>query len=174
MRQSPPLQADGRDTQPWYRQFWPWFLIALPATVVVASLITVYIAFKHQDPLVVDSYYRDGLAINQVLEQDRLAAQLGLSAEVRLDPESGELFITLLGADTPPKQLTVMLLHPTNQDRDRELLMSAITAGHYRTDLDQQLLHRYYIRLLPEPQREWRLAGELDFSEAHQLTLKAQ
>ena len=23
---------------PWYRQFWPWFLIALPATVVVAGL----------------------------------------------------------------------------------------------------------------------------------------
>lgn len=174
MRQSPLSQNDGLDKQPWHRQFWPWFLIALPATVVVASLITVYIAFKHQDPLVVDSYYRKGLAINQVLEQDRLAAQLGLTAEVRLDPESGELFVKLLGAETPPEELTLLLLHPTNQDNDRELLMSAITAGQYRTDLDQQLLHRYYIRLLPEPGREWRLAGELDFSESHQLTLKAQ
>ncbi len=31
---------------PWYKQFWPWFLIALPASVVVASLITVTLFFN--------------------------------------------------------------------------------------------------------------------------------
>ena len=42
------------DTQPWYRQFWPWFLISLPASVVVAGLSTLYIANRHADDLVVD------------------------------------------------------------------------------------------------------------------------
>ena len=31
-------------TIPWYRQGWPWFLILLPATVVVACFITLYLA----------------------------------------------------------------------------------------------------------------------------------
>ena len=28
---------DERDTQPWYKYFWPWFIIALPASAVVAG-----------------------------------------------------------------------------------------------------------------------------------------
>lgn len=32
------------DTQPWYRQFWPWFIMLLPATVVVASIVTLMLA----------------------------------------------------------------------------------------------------------------------------------
>ena len=174
MNHSQAPNSHDLDVKPWYRQFWPWFLIALPGSVVIASLVTVFIAFQHADTLVVDSYYRKGLAINQVLEQDKLAASLGLTADVRVDATSGELFVTLKGADAPPGQLTLMLLHPTDEERDRTLAMISVSAGHYRVDLDQQLQYRYYLRLLPEPKQEWRLAGELDFSLADQVTLRAQ
>ncbi len=43
----------GHDT-PWYRQFWPWFIIALPAAAVIASFITFYLAVSRPDYLVVD------------------------------------------------------------------------------------------------------------------------
>lgn len=44
---------------PWYKQFWPWFIIALPASVVVASFITLWLAISNPDPLVVnDDDYR--------------------------------------------------------------------------------------------------------------------
>ena len=39
---------------PWYKQFWPWFIIALPASVVVASFFTLWLAISNPDPLVVD------------------------------------------------------------------------------------------------------------------------
>jgi hypothetical protein len=39
---------------PWYRQFWPWFIIALPASAVIASFITLWLAISHPDHLVVD------------------------------------------------------------------------------------------------------------------------
>ncbi|WP_425348331.1 FixH family protein, partial [Vibrio splendidus] len=29
--------------KPWYKQFWPWFLIALPATVVIWTIMTVIV-----------------------------------------------------------------------------------------------------------------------------------
>ena len=41
---------------PWYKQFWPWFLILLPGTAVVATLYTVVIANQYADDLVVDDY----------------------------------------------------------------------------------------------------------------------
>lgn len=39
---------------PWYKQFWPWFIIALPASVVVASFYTLWLAISNPDPLVID------------------------------------------------------------------------------------------------------------------------
>jgi hypothetical protein len=39
---------------PWYRQFWPWFIIALPACAVIASFITLWLAVSRPDYLVVD------------------------------------------------------------------------------------------------------------------------
>ena len=39
---------------PWYKQFWPWFIIALPASVVIASFFTLWLAISNPDHLVVD------------------------------------------------------------------------------------------------------------------------
>jgi hypothetical protein len=49
----------GQDV-PWYRQFWPWFIIALPASAVVASFITLWLAISNPDGMVVsdDEYQR--------------------------------------------------------------------------------------------------------------------
>jgi len=38
----------------WYKQFWPWFIIALPASAVIAGFITLWLAITHPDPLVID------------------------------------------------------------------------------------------------------------------------
>ena len=39
---------------PWFKQFWPWFIIALPASVVIASFYTLWLAVSNPDYLVVD------------------------------------------------------------------------------------------------------------------------
>jgi hypothetical protein len=40
-----------RDTQPWYRHFWPWFIILLLGSSVSASLYTVYLAMRTSEPV---------------------------------------------------------------------------------------------------------------------------
>jgi hypothetical protein len=40
------------DTLPWYRQFWPWFLIALPASTVLACMVTIWLAVTNPDAIV--------------------------------------------------------------------------------------------------------------------------
>jgi hypothetical protein len=162
------------DSKPWYRQFWPWFLIALPGSVVIAGLTTVYIAFNGADTLVNDNYYREGLAINQRLEQDQQASAMNLSAVVKADPESGELFVSLAGSVVVEGKLILQLLHPTDEKRDKKFLLSTISPGHYRADLDTKLNHRYYLRLFPESNPVWRLNGEINFSHDNQVTLMAE
>ena len=49
---------------PWYRQRWPWFLIALPASAVIGSAITAVLAVRTFDGPVAADYYKQGLAIN--------------------------------------------------------------------------------------------------------------
>lgn len=46
--------AARRDDKPWYKQFWPWFIIALPLTAVIASFATLWIAVNNPDRSVLD------------------------------------------------------------------------------------------------------------------------
>ena len=158
------------DTKPWYKQFWPWFIIALPASVVVAGLTTVYIAFNNADTLVNDNYYKDGLAINRTLEQDARARDLGLEAQVRFDTATGEVFVTVAG-DAGDAPLELLLLHPVDAHRDRQVLLTALAGGRYRADLDSFPRHRYYLRLQPTGGGHWRLNGELDLGQRSSVVL---
>jgi hypothetical protein len=44
----------GTGTRPWYREPWPWVLIAIPLLTVVASGITLWLAITHPDHIVLD------------------------------------------------------------------------------------------------------------------------
>ena len=46
------MRPPREDTLPWYKQFWPWFLISLPLSVVIASIVTINIAITTNDGLV--------------------------------------------------------------------------------------------------------------------------
>jgi uncharacterized protein len=65
---------------PWYREPWPWILMSGPAAVIVAGVITTWIAFATADPLVVQDYYRRGLTINARLACEQAAAAAGAEA----------------------------------------------------------------------------------------------
>ena len=45
-----------RDSGPWYRHFWPWFIIVLLGSSVSASLYTVYLAISTAEPVLEESY----------------------------------------------------------------------------------------------------------------------
>ena len=51
--------VENSDIKPWYRQFWPWFLISIPLLTVIAGIITLAIALKYPDHLVVDQEQYD-------------------------------------------------------------------------------------------------------------------
>ncbi|MDX3774549.1 FixH family protein [Chromatiaceae bacterium AAb-1] len=70
------------DTKPWYKQLWPWILIAIPVATFVKAIHTVIVMNKHQPELITDDYYKEGKAINMQLEKYREAALRNMEAYV--------------------------------------------------------------------------------------------
>jgi hypothetical protein len=151
-----PLPSE--DTQPWYRQFWPWFLILLPASVVVAGLTTLVLANRHADDLVVDDYYKDGLAINRKLEKQQRADQQGISA--RFEFSSQSVAVTVSGPVVAPR-LSLLLSHPLESDRDFRVELSRVAPGHYVGTLEQAVTPRWHWTLEMPGTDGWRLDGSI-------------
>ena len=43
-----------RSVKPWYREPWPWILMAGPAAVIVAGAVTIVLAVASHDPIVAE------------------------------------------------------------------------------------------------------------------------
>lgn len=160
--------------KPWYREPWPWFLISLPATAVIASLTSFWLAFESSDGMVVGDYYKAGLAINQTLARDDAAQALGLTATLQRDGNS--LMLTLTGhLKAYPDQLSLTLAHPTRQGMDQTLLLHQDGGGHYRATLPAMHAGKWHAQLV-DVASTWRLAGVLHtpFSKPETLTPDAE
>lgn len=53
--------------KPWWKYGHVWLVISGPLVVVIAGVVTAWIAFTQQDPVLAQDYYRQGLNINQTL-----------------------------------------------------------------------------------------------------------
>ena len=151
-------QLPREDTLPWFRQFWPWFLILLPASVVVAGISMVFIANRGADDLVVDEYYKDGLAINRKLEKKDRARELGISATLRVE---GQDVIVWTRGPVQDSRLQLQLSHPLESSRDFTVALVQSVPGEYRGRLNADVAPRWHWALLSEGERPWRLDGSI-------------
>jgi len=158
---------------PWYRQFWPWFIIALPLTAVIASITTLFIAAHDPDALVADDYYKQGLAINQTLDRERHAQALGLSGLLRVDTAAQRIVLTLEGRPDaqPHGDLVLRMIHPTRSNFDHTLTLSAEAGNRWSAPLQHSAPGRWHLQLEPAT-GEWRLNGRLALPEQQQTLLQ--
>ena len=141
--------------RPWYREPWPWILMAGPAAVVVAGAATIWIAVGSADGLVADDYYKRGLAINQMLAREENARRLGVRAHAVA--REGRLRVALAGA--APEALFVQLAHATRAGHDQRLRLAPAAPGVYEAELPPLAAGRWRV-VLEDPRREWRLVQE--------------
>lgn len=167
---SEPQATVHSENPPWYRQFWPWFLIALPGSVVIASFVTLAIAIRHSDDIVRDDYYKEGRAINQLFDRERQAREMELAATMTWQPDSGEIRVTL-PAQIVDQRLQLHWLHPLKRklDRDVVLIRRNIEQGTtkdalYGGQVEVMSDGRFYVQLenmTDDSTKAWRLRGEI-------------
>lgn len=165
---------DYQDTRPWYRQFWPWFLISIPATAVVGGLLVLFIAIKTQDGLVEDDYYKSGLVVNKDLSRDRRATDLGVNARLDMDLTRHRVSVVLEGRGTgtlPALQLS--LVHPTRSHHDISAVLSRGPDGRFTGSIAELPSGRWHMQIEP-PAMDWRLTGRISVPGEHQVSLRPE
>lgn len=155
-------------TLPWYRHRWPWFLIAGPAIVVVASFVTLWLAIKSSDGLVADDYYKKGLAINRTLDRTNNAKSRGMVADAKFTAE--RIVIKLHSSEDLPGKIRVTIAHPTRAGFDQMVLLSGI-GGLYQGAVAPLTAGHWQI-LIADEANTWRLAAEIQLPEQQQITIR--
>ncbi|MDR2032794.1 MAG: FixH family protein [Azoarcus sp.] len=155
---------------PWYRQGWPWFLIALPATAVAAGIATLWFAVQDWDGLVSDDYYKEGLAVVKTVGRLERAREMGLSARAWV--RDGAVSVDLSAAlevDLPP-ELHLAIIHPAHSRFDQRVVLhrgedglysgkiAPLGVGRWRFQLEDKLKDERELRNENES-RSWRMDG---------------
>ena len=155
--------TDAVVPNPWYREPWPWLLMAGPAIVVVAGFFTLALAIRSADGLVADDYYKQGKAINMTLTRDARARELGYRAQLTLNA-NGQVALRFEDALPTAGALKLTLHHPTRAGFDREILLARAVDNSYTAAMPPIDASRWSMTLEDEA-RTWRLTGDWNAGE---------
>lgn len=136
------------ETKPWYKQFWPWFLICIPLSSFIVGGFVVNFATDGSDSLVIDDYYKEGKSINARLDKIELAKTLNIKTQLSINND----FIAvefLSGAPNSKQALKLDFFHVTQEAKDFQALLSADANGIYRATIDSALQGKWRVRLTP-------------------------
>lgn len=158
------------DARPWYREPWPWLLMAGPGLVIVAGVFTAWLAFRSNDGLVADDYYKQGLAVNQVLRRDHYAVDHGMTARLLHSGLQLRLFLKAEGGVALPTDLDLKIAHPTHSGEDQSLRLKAEGAGFYSGTLQMPVNGVRHL-ILEDRAGAWRLLGVWRGTQAEALDL---
>ncbi len=155
-----PTNTIGVQT-PWYRERWPWILMAGPFVVVVASIYTAWLAYSTSDGLVTDNYYKEGLAVNKTIALSEAAEALGIEARARFTAEGVKVAL-MAAADSNfplPKAIQLTLSHPTRAGLDQKATLVLEDGGY--VGLFRVPASGHWIALIEDVAGTWRLVGNV-------------
>jgi len=144
--------------------------MGLPGTVVVAGFITFYLAAHNTDGLVVDDYYKEGLAINRTLGRQEAARKLGLSGLLTVDAGGVSLVLKANEGYSLPNQLRLRIAHPTIAGQDQ--VVSLVRADDVYRGVMHPLAAGHWQFLVEDDAQTWRIAVSAQVPAAAALLLK--
>ncbi|RUO50851.1 FixH family protein [Pseudidiomarina aquimaris] len=160
--------------KPWYKQFWPWFLMCIPFSVVIAMVITLSVASSYGDnPMVVDDYYKKGRGINAQVEKVQEAQRRGITFSFQQDGQKLALAYQT-GAPAELTALNVRFYHTTLADKDFSLVLTADAQGVFRGELPADVVEhkgKWTVTITPFD-GSWRLSQQLQLPAYRELTLE--
>jgi hypothetical protein len=147
----------------WYTEPWAWLVFILPFTAVVAGITTYIIANTNPDTLVVGDYYKKGKAINLELSKVKQAQKLGMRFSLKL--ENNELIIKPTGIEKVFPVLNLNFYHPTLEDRDFYLALTADGNGHFRHIFDEPVKGKWRLTITPF-ENHWKIQNTITLPQS--------
>ncbi|MGD2117256.1 MAG: FixH family protein [Chromatiales bacterium] len=167
------MNTNNESIKPWYKQFWPWFLISLPMSAVIGSLITINLALTDKDGLVKDDYYKQGLAINVDLARRQFAKDLGIEADINFDYAGKQLVLTFNDAAIGKLDTVyVDLIHPTRSHQDHALELTGQDGKTFTVQLPESISPGYWWVRVSPLNKTWSIEGRIRLPDDSTLTVK--
>lgn len=144
--------------------------MAGPAIVIVASLVTYWIAATTSDGLVAEDYYKQGLKVSETLERSGKARTLGIHGGVQMNAESTvvRLWATQAGEFVAPPQITVSLSHPTRAGVDQTKAFPRRPDGLYEGQL-RLPASGHWLLMLEDDAKTWRVLAHVQLPASGEL-----
>jgi len=142
----------------WYREPWPWLLMAAPLAAVVMGVVMMVLATRSDDGLVADDYYKQGLAINQILDRERRAATLHVSGELVFSADRRHVRLRLDQDGDLPPALSLTFAHPTRAGLDQSVTLIRSSPGMFSGEVRVPVAGRWLLAL-EDDDRRWRVSG---------------
>lgn len=151
---------DMQASSPW-RQPIVWLVVALVAAAVAGGVVMVRVAGSGGPvDAVPDQVQRTGQAQQAELGPDARAAELKLSAVLRVDPKQGIVeLIPVTGDFDRGAPLRLALHHPLRAAEDRSVALAPTDSG-WRAPLELDAGHDWNLQLAAAD-GSWRLRGRL-------------
>jgi hypothetical protein len=142
-----------------------WAMIGIPAATVVASAITLALAYGGAEPQLPERYAWEGAALDRDVARASRARALGLGAELAIAAD-GRVTVRLTRAGSaapmPARSPTLHLTHATRPALDRSVALAAGAApGLYEGRLDDLPPARWLVQL-DDGGGEWQLRSRLE------------
>ena len=157
-----------QDTKPWYKQLWPWILIAIPVVTAIKAVHTIVVMQQHSPDLVVDDYYKAGRAINMQLAKYREAALRNLDAHVLV---AGNRAVVRFAENTVlDGTVHLDFYHPTLAERD--FALDAERSGEllYVATLPVTPSGKWQL-VVSDASKDWKLRATLELLASNEIKL---
>ncbi len=171
--EAPPRPSLRTDTKAWHRQFWPWFVISLPAVSVLFSVATLVVAVRSADSLVRDDWYDAGMTINREFSREHAAAALELKATFRA-VDGGRLELVLGGAAGDPGRLDLAMACPSDASRDQLVELYPVGPRTFASHDALASTNGHWDVAITPPDSSWRIAGRIELAAASSAVLVAR
>ena len=160
-------------SKPWYNHPLVWMMIAIPFSAVIMGVIMIWLAVDTDDGLVADDYYKQGLAINEVISRDIKAAELGLSALIELDNSTKAIKVEFDKGSLSayPDTLTLSFRHATRANSDVSVTLNHGIGDQYIGVVERVISKGvWYFEIADE---DWKLNARTHVEAKNVINLKS-
>ena len=164
----------NEQSKPWHKYPLVWMMVLIPFTAVIMGVVMIWLAIDTDDGLVADDYYKLGLEINRVIERDKKAAELGLSAIIEFDNSATIIKIQFDkgSLESFPKSLSLHLQHATRENSDITVLLDHGIGNQYIGHVNQSISEGVWYFKIAEA--DWKLNARSHVRNKNTIQLNSQ
>ncbi|EWH12276.1 hypothetical protein DS2_01105 [Catenovulum agarivorans DS-2] len=146
----------NEDVRPWYKEPWPWVLIAIILIPVLVAAVRLSIYREYKVEMVVDDYYKKGKAINQEFDREKLASEYGIAIFADITDDSIVLDLNANRKAPRPASLIVSFYHATQSVKDQSVMATQRADGKYSAILDKSTAGKWQLTIEPHD-KKWKV-----------------